>query len=127
MNGSLRFVFALWVAVTLVVAPLGVVRAASCAGEAIPVSMSEVHHHGADMVQGAVDTVHAGMGADRAFLNCGLGHVCCSAVCSGPIMSVAGTELSVMAATAALPYPTELLMPDGIASVPPLGPPRPTI
>lgn len=127
MNGSLRFVFALWVAVTLVVAPPGVVRAASCDGEAISVSMSEVHSHGAAMVLAAVDTVHAGKGADRALLNCGLGHVCCSAVCFGPIMTVAGTELSVMAVTAALPHRTEPLMPDGIASVPPLAPPRPAI
>lgn len=42
-------------------------------------------------------------------------------------MTVVGMELSVMAATAALPHRTELLMPEGIAFVPPLGPPRPTI
>ena len=127
MNRVLHIVFAIWVALMLVIAPMGVARASLCSPDGTTASMSGRHHHDADTDGSVADAVHAKPGADRASAHCGTGHACCSSICSGAMMTVVGSSDSVVVTARAVLHFPESPMPDGIASVPPLGPPRPTI
>ena len=127
MNRALRIVFALWVALMLVIAPLGVARASLCSPDETTASMSGRHHHDADTDGSVADAVHAKPGADQASAHCGTGHACCSSICSGPMMTVVGSTDAVVVTARAVLHLPESPMPDGIASVPPLGPPKPMV
>ncbi len=124
MNRALRIVFALWVALMLVIAPLGVARASLCSSDETTASMSGRHHHDANTDGSVAGAVHAKPGADQAAAHCGMGHACCSSICAGPMMMVVGSSAPVIVTARPVLHFSESPMPDGIASVPPLGPPR---
>lgn len=127
MNRALRIVFALWVALTLVIAPLGVARASLCSPDGTAASMSGRHHHDADTGDSITGPVHAKPGVDISPAHCGTGHACCSSICFGPMMPVIGSYASVVMTERAVLHLPESPLPDGIAFAPPLGPPRTTI
>lgn len=135
MHRGLRFLFALWLAMTLVVAPLGMARAAPCTDPGQSSAMPEGHgHHGAS-VRSLTPAVHAeamgvgGAGArtDHAGIDCAAGHLCCASTCLGTLMPAAVSVPAAVLAGRTVPHVAEALLPDGIASAPPLGPPRSTI
>ncbi len=127
MNRALRIVFAFWVALTLVIAPLGVARASLCHPDETTASTSERHHHDAGTDGSIIDAVHAKPGADQVPAHYGLGHACCSSICSGPMMPAVGSDASVVRTARDVLYLPLSPLPDGIAFAPPLGPPRPMI
>lgn len=79
------------------------------------------------MVHSSGHATHQRTANDLAFGHCAAGHVCCTVVCSGAAMAVDTIAPVVAKTTLVAPQPAETLMPEGIGSVPPLGPPRFTI
>ncbi len=120
MSRGLRFVFALWVAVALIVAPIGASRAEPChEGRIAAAAMPDVHRHHTD---GASDPGRADPG--RMSGHCGSGHLCCSAACFGTAIPAAPHEPIAVETGRTTPRPIEDVLPDGIAAAPPIGPPR---
>lgn len=119
MRRGLRIVFAVWVALALVVAPFTAARAAPCAPAATPVATAEAGHRHAGM-----DHAHAmPMKADPRSTHCGAAHACCVSSCAAPLMAAAGAD-PVISGRSTMPRLAEQRLPEGIPSRPPFDPPR---
>ncbi|MBV5264814.1 hypothetical protein [Pinisolibacter aquiterrae] len=120
MRRGLRIVFAVWVALALILAPFTAARAAPCASAATPVASAEAGHR------------HAGMDhatpikADPRSTHCGAAHACCVSTCAAPLIAAAGSD-PVIAGRSTVPRLAEQRLPEGIPSRPPFDPPRATI
>lgn len=125
MRRGLRIVFAVWVALALVVAPFTAARAAPCAPAATtPVASAEAGHRHAGMDHASAHATP--IKADPRSTHCGAAHACCVSTCAAPLIAAAGSD-PVISGRSTVPRLAEQRLPEGIPSRPPFDPPRATI